>query len=76
MKQLVESQRAFFNPNATKGVDFRRAQLENLRTVIENNEARLEQAIVAHYVKGRFDTFITELYVVYEEIADATDRWG
>ena len=78
MKQLVESQRAFFNSNATKGVDFRRAQLEKLRTVIENNEGRLEQAIVADYGKGRFDTFITELCVVYDEIAVALkelDKW-
>ncbi|MCD9026800.1 aldehyde dehydrogenase family protein [Luteimonas sp. BDR2-5] len=68
MKHIIEAQRAFFNTNHTKPVEFRRAQLETLKSLIQRNETALEEAIDADYGKGRFNTFITELYVVYDEI--------
>jgi len=74
MKQIVQVQREFFNSNATKPLDFRRAQLEKLRSLIQSNEKALEEAIAEDYGKGRFNTFMTELYVVYEEIEVALQQ--
>lgn len=71
MKSTIEAQRAFFNSNSTKAVEFRRAQLSALRDVVVRNEGKLEDAIQADYGKGQFDTFLTELYVVYDEIDTA-----
>ncbi len=71
MNNLVTLQRNFFNSNATKPIEFRIAQLQKLKTVLESNEDRLQEAIYKDYGKRIFDTFLTELFVVYDELKTA-----
>jgi aldehyde dehydrogenase (NAD+) len=76
---IVDKQRQFFNTNATKSLSFRRAQLEKLKRLFEENEAALEEAIQKDYGKGRFETFLSEFAYVYGEISDASeqlDQWA
>ena len=65
---IIESQRAFFLTNATKSVDFRIQQLRKLRTAIEANEKAMYEAIDKDFKKSEFDTYTTEIAIVYQEI--------
>lgn len=76
MKSLIDSQRSLFNSNATKSVEARIALLKKLRVLLKENEADLEEAIRLDYGKGRFETFLTELYVIYDEIEVALNQVG
>lgn len=71
MERLVASQRRYFHSNASKSVDFRIRQLTALKSMLEANEEALQAAIQADYGKQMFETFLTEFYVVYDEIATA-----
>lgn len=73
MKDSVEKQRAFFNSNQTKDIDFRVQQLAKLRNLLKDNDALLNGAIYADFKKSAFDTFTTELALLYIEI-DKTIR--
>ncbi|HWN17496.1 MAG TPA: aldehyde dehydrogenase [Gemmatimonadales bacterium] len=68
MEQLVSSQRKYFNSNATKPVEFRLAQLNKLKSILESNEEQLQEAIQQDYGKGPFETFLTETYFILEEL--------
>jgi aldehyde dehydrogenase (NAD+) len=71
MEQLVKIQRQYFNSNATKSTDFRIAQLRKLKALIESNESLLLEAIRKDYGKQEFETFISELNIVDDEIEAA-----
>jgi aldehyde dehydrogenase (NAD+) len=68
MEALVKLQRQYFNSNATKPVAFRIAQLKKLNELIYSNEKLLREAIYKDYGKQEFETFLSELYIVYDEI--------
>ncbi len=65
---LFEKQQQFFQNNATKSVAFRISQLKKVRDILKNNEQRLFEAIYADFGKSAFETYITELGIMYEEI--------
>ena len=71
MEELVKLQRGYFNSNATKPVDFRITQLQKLYDLILLNEDKLGDAIHKDYGKAKFETFLTELYIVYDELKTA-----
>jgi aldehyde dehydrogenase (NAD+) len=68
---VVAAQSRYFLGNFTKPVDFRIAQLGKLKSMLRTNEAALQSAIQADYGKQTFDTFMTEFYVIYEELEAA-----
>jgi aldehyde dehydrogenase (NAD+) len=74
MKNIVEKQRAFFNFNQTKDVYWRIQQLKKLRTLIKENEPLLYQAIYADFQKSVFDTFTSELSLLYREIDETIHK--
>ena len=76
MKELIDKQRAYFNTNATKSVGFRIAQLKKLQTALQENEALLLKAIYDDFKKSEFDTYSTELGLVYHDIAEAIKKVG
>ena len=65
---LFKSQQQFFYSNATKSTSFRIAQLKKVREILKQNEQRLFEAIYADFGKSAFETYITELGIMYEEI--------
>jgi aldehyde dehydrogenase (NAD+) len=69
--QLVKAQRAFFNSNATKPVEFRIAQLQRFREMLEKNEAALCEAIRADYGKSEFDSVLSEFLITYDDLEGA-----
>jgi aldehyde dehydrogenase (NAD+) len=71
IKEFVSQQRKFFRSNATRGIKFRIEQLQLLRKVLGENEQILLDAIYKDLKKSRYNTFVTELSLVYGEIAHA-----
>jgi aldehyde dehydrogenase (NAD+) len=69
IQQRVSAQRAFFNTGATRSVEFRRKQLLNLELALKKNESLLFDAIDADLKKSRYDTFTTEISLIYRELS-------
>ncbi|MGG7550907.1 aldehyde dehydrogenase family protein [Chryseobacterium arthrosphaerae] len=65
---IFQSQRDFFYSHQTKNVAFRKQTLSKLKNILKTNEERLYKAIYKDFRKGRFDTFLTELNLIYNEI--------
>lgn len=74
MNEIVLAQKAFFNSNKTKDIDFRIAQLKKLKKVLQENEERMEKAIFEDFSKSAFDNYSTELALLYLEIDDAVKK--
>lgn len=65
---IFQSQKEFFHSHQTKSVTFRKETLLKLKNLLKTNEQRLYEAIYKDFRKGKFDTFLTELNLVYNEI--------
>lgn len=65
---IVHNQRAFFYTHATKPLAFRVEQLKKLKRAIQANEEKLYQAIFSDFGKSKFDTYTTELSLIYSDI--------
>lgn len=66
--QIFHSQKEFFNSHQTKDIAFRKDTLVKLKNLLKANEERLYEAIYNDFRKGKFDTFLTEINLVYNEI--------
>jgi aldehyde dehydrogenase (NAD+) len=67
---LFEKQKAFFATQETKTYAFRKEQLELLRTVIQNNEAVISEALLADLGKPPFESYASEIGFVLAEISE------
>ncbi|MFL1897420.1 aldehyde dehydrogenase [Aquimarina sp. 2-A2] len=65
---IVDAQNVFFNSNSTKDIHFRKTVLKRLRTVLKENETFLYEAIFKDFQKSEFETYVTELALIYSEI--------
>ena len=74
IKVLLEKQRLFFNSNSTKDIAFRIGQLKKLREVLKQHEAALYKAIYADFKKSEFETYTTELLLIYNDIDEAIQK--
>ena len=72
--QIVSRQRAFFNTNKTKSISFRKEQLLKLKSVLQENEKAIYITIYDDFKKSEFDTYATELALVYHEIDTALKK--
>jgi len=66
--KIFQSQKEFFNSHQTKDIAFRKDTLVKLKNLLKANEDQLYEAIYKDFRKGKFDTFLTELNLVYNEI--------
>ncbi|UAB80354.1 aldehyde dehydrogenase [Marixanthomonas sp. SCSIO 43207] len=71
MKQHITQQKEFFLSQTTKALDFRIKQLTILQEVLQNNENLLYEAIYKDFKKSEFDTFTSELALLYNDIKEA-----
>lgn len=68
-----------FRDGVTRPLDWRRAQLRALRTLLRENGQEIEAAVGADLGKPGVEALVTEISVVVSEIADALkhlDRWA
>ncbi|MEZ4857885.1 MAG: aldehyde dehydrogenase [Flavobacteriaceae bacterium] len=68
MHDIVSKQRRFFNSHKTKEHSFRIQQLKTLEKVLKQNEKLLFEAIYNDFKKSSFETWATELALIYKEI--------
>jgi aldehyde dehydrogenase (NAD+) len=68
IRTIVEEQRKFAATGQAKDINFRKQQLQKLKTIIKQNEHILCQAIYADFKKSKFETYLTELAMIYHEI--------
>ncbi len=64
----VAAQRAFFLTGTTLPVEYRIAQLQQLRALIEKNEAAITQALYQDLHKAPAESIANEIVLVYKEI--------
>jgi aldehyde dehydrogenase (NAD+) len=68
IQEIYTKQQDFFNSNITKDVSFRIAQLKKFKKVLKENEDLLYKAIYEDFGKSEFETYVSELSLIYHEI--------
>jgi len=69
--KIVNQQKIFFNSNATKNLNLRIENLKKLKLILKENEEKLYTSIYTDFKKSRFETYLTELSIIYRELNDA-----
>ena len=69
--KIIQQQKSFFNSNATKEVTLRIETLKKLKLILKENEEKLYTAIYTDFKKSQFETYLTELSLIYNELNDA-----
>ncbi len=64
----IEQQRQFFLSGQTRAVSYRITQLKKIQQVLQAHEDELNEAIYKDFGKSAFETYLTELALVYQEI--------
>ena len=67
-KAIYDKQQAFFNSNQTKEIRFRIEQLQKFKSILKANEDLMYKAIYDDFGKSEFETYVTELSLLYHEI--------
>lgn len=65
---LVQAQRDYFKTKATYDVEFRLRGLRKLQEVIKTREQDIEAALKTDLGKSGFESYMTEIGMVYEEL--------
>ena len=71
ISKVVNQQKSFFNANSTKEVTLRIETLKKLKLILKENEEKLYTAIYTDFKKSEFETYLTELSLIYNELNDA-----
>ncbi|MDZ7614104.1 MAG: aldehyde dehydrogenase family protein [Flavobacteriaceae bacterium] len=74
MQELINRQRAFFNSNETKNIDFRIQALKKLKKILEEITKLMDEAIYADFKKSSFDNFTTELALIFHDLNEAIGK--
>ena len=69
--KIVNQQNNFFNSNATKEVTLRIDTLKKLKLILKENEEKLYAEIYTDFKKSKFETYLTELSLIYNELNGA-----
>ncbi|MCC9169139.1 aldehyde dehydrogenase [Pontibacter harenae] len=70
LNKLIQKQREFFNSQATFNLSFRKEQLRCLLSLIKQNEQVIGNALYEDFRKPVFETFITEVGFVEQELKE------
>jgi aldehyde dehydrogenase (NAD+) len=76
---IVAAQKAFAASGQAKNIEFRKQQLRKLKAVLKQHEGNLYQAIYKDIKKSKFETYLTELGLLYRELGEAIKhvaRWA
>ena len=68
VQELILRQNDFFAKHKTKDYHFRKKQLITLRKAVQAFEPRIYEALWADLHKSEFETFATEISLIYDEI--------
>ncbi len=79
LKEIFEKQKEASNKGSLQSLKYRKDILRKLRKVLKNNLSLLEAAIYQDFGKSAFETYATELALIFEEISmslDNLDDWA
>jgi aldehyde dehydrogenase (NAD+) len=79
LKGLRAEQRAYFQAGHTKPVENRIEALKKLKTVLDRREQDVYDVLEADLSKSKFEAFLTEYYVIMDELKDyisKTKKWA
>ncbi|WP_441000812.1 aldehyde dehydrogenase [Fodinibius sp. SL11] len=68
MEELVQRQHRFFNSAKTADIPFRKQQLTKLKGILKSHEEEVFEALYQDFQKPVFETYTTELFILYQEI--------
>lgn len=71
IKEVIKNQREFFVNNKTRSLEFRLAQLETLRRVIIEDQAKICQALNEDLYKSEMEAYTTEIGPCLQELSHA-----
>ncbi|MHB9943759.1 aldehyde dehydrogenase [Clostridium sporogenes] len=71
IRDMLKKQKSFFEKGYTKDINFRIETLKKLKHNIKMNENNIFKALKIDLNKSEFETFITEIGIVYDEINGA-----
>lgn len=66
--EIVKVQRDFFTSHKTKSIHYRKEQLKRFKKILKENEQELYEAIQKDFGKSVYETYETELSIIYHEI--------
>lgn len=67
-QEIIQEQRSYFATNGTKTVSIRIQHLQKLKRLIQQHEKELYVAIYEDFGKSEFETYVSELSLVYHEL--------
>ncbi len=79
IKDVLLKQQIFFNSNKTKETDFRIHQLKKFKRLLKENEDLIYNAIYEDFGKSKYETYISELSLIYHELnvfIKKTKKWS
>lgn len=68
LHKILSEQRQFFNTDQSKDVGYRIEQLKKFKNVLKANETSLVEAINEDFCKSEFESYASELAILYQEI--------
>ncbi len=68
ISNIVSKQKQFFRTNKTKDIKFRLENLRKLKKLILQNEEKISDAIYADLKKSRFESYMSEIAIIIDEI--------
>ena len=69
--QVFQNQKKYFRSQKTKSYQFRKDALKKLKKLIKERENDIFKALRSDFGKHSFETYVTEIGQVYEEIDHA-----
>ncbi len=79
MEELIQQQHQFFNSGKTSEIPFRKKQLKKLKSLLKSHEEQIFEALDQDFQKPAFETYSTELFILYQEIdhlLSNIDHWA
>lgn len=67
-RELVNKQKKFFKKGMQFDINFRKENLKKLKKVVKDNEAEIIDALIDDLNKSEFESYLSEIAMVYEEI--------
>lgn len=71
MKKIWREQEAYFATGKTKSITHRKEALRKIKGLLQKNEQKLYDAIYTDFKKSEFETYTSELALVYHDIDEA-----
>ena len=68
IREIINTKKRFFNTHTTKDLDFRIAQLKNLRAAVKKYEDKITEALYKDLHKSYEEAYLTEISIVTQEI--------